>query len=722
MNFLSTFGPRVKKFALYPMELDSPINILEGSVRSSKTWALHAKILQGCRYPVAGWRFITGQSKDTIFTNVLNDLFAIVGSKYYSYNHQTGILRMLNSTWKVMGAKDEGSEKFLRGSTIGLAICDEVVLMPKGFFQMLLTRMSPKGARLYGSTNPDSPMHWLKTDYLDDPVLRAKKLLYSLHVTMDDNPNLEPEFVAAQKAFYKGLFYQRFILGQWVMAEGTIWGDCWDDSLIYDELPDSVKSGIKLVDRWIAQDYGTNHPNVFGEFLDDGDSIWLDRELVWDSNKEMRQKTDEQYADDLVEFMGANNGCQVIVPPEALSMRTSLVNRGVWVTEANNEIKEGLETVAAMMSVRKFRINRRCVRCLRGIHTHVWDPNKAKRGIEEPLKQDDDECLAPGIQILLKRGLVEIENVCVGDEALTRFGWKKVIASRLTDANAKRKRLLLSDGRQIIGTANHPVFIDGHFRAMDTLRYGDIIPTWQPIPLFSTESHSDDIRTPRIQRIAGITWLLEMLKASGFSIGEFGQRLLAQFRELIQFTTKTGIPSTILSGTWSACLNQNIPVCTAADANLILNCSPELGRLLQSGINQKKAGCGTGTPAGNLGERDKKFQRSALNAERNSQFGCVRSIISALTPASLSIEDNLDSTIFKRNVHGADVYLSLIATTKSHSAPAHVLQVTSTENGPVYNLEIEGGHEYLANGILVHNCDMIRYGLHSKIPKYRYST
>jgi PBSX family phage terminase large subunit len=136
-----------------------------------------------------------------------------------------------------MGAKDEGSEKFLRGSTIGLAICDELVLMPKGFFQMLLTRMSPKGARLYGSTNPDSPMHWLKTDYLDDPVLRKKKLLYSLHVTMDDYPNLDPEFVESQKTFYKGLFYQRFILGQWVMAEGSIWGDAWNDDLIYDEAP-----------------------------------------------------------------------------------------------------------------------------------------------------------------------------------------------------------------------------------------------------------------------------------------------------------------------------------------------------------------------------------------------------------------------------------------------------------------------------------------------------
>jgi PBSX family phage terminase large subunit len=394
MKFLKSFGPRVGRFALYPIENDCRINILEGSVRSSKTWALHAKILQGCRYRIGGWRFITGESKDTIFTNVLNDLFALVGPKYYNYNHQTGILRLLKSTWKVMGAKDEGSEKFLRGSTIGLAICDELVLMPKGFFQMLLTRMSPKGARLYGSTNPDSPMHWLKTDYLDDPVLRKKKLLYSLHVTMDDNPNLDPEFVESQKAFYKGLFYQRFILGQWVMAEGSIWGDAWNDDLIYDEAPLTLKNAGGFVDHWISNDYGTNHPMVFQEFWDDGDVVWLDREWVWDSKEEMRQLTDGQYAEKLIEFMGRNGGCQVLIPPDALSFRQECINRGIWVTEANNEVVEGIQTVAGMMVMRKLRVNRQCRRTIRGINTYVWDPSKARRGIEEPLAQGDDEASA----------------------------------------------------------------------------------------------------------------------------------------------------------------------------------------------------------------------------------------------------------------------------------------------------------------------------------------
>ena len=105
----------------------------------------------------------------------------------------------------------------------------------------------------------------------------------------------------------------------------------------------------------------------------------------------LRQLTDGQYADELEKFMGENNGCQVIIPPEALSFRQECVNRGMWVTTANNDVAEGIQTVAGMMAAKKIRINRQCKRVIRGILTFAWDPNKAKRGIEEPLKQADDE-------------------------------------------------------------------------------------------------------------------------------------------------------------------------------------------------------------------------------------------------------------------------------------------------------------------------------------------
>ena len=127
--------------------------------------------------------------------------------------------------------------------------------------------------------------------------------------------------------------------------------------------------------------------------------VWLDREYVWDSVERMQQHTDGEHANELFGFMGGNTACQVIIPPEVLSFRQECSSRGVWVSEARNEVLEGLQTVAGMMAARKLRINRKCVRTIRGIMAHVWDPNKAKRGAEEPIKKDDDEadCLRYGL-------------------------------------------------------------------------------------------------------------------------------------------------------------------------------------------------------------------------------------------------------------------------------------------------------------------------------------
>ena len=404
------YGNRVRTFAFQEMEKDRRVNILDGSVRSGKTWALHPKILwaSAATSKVRGWRILFGQTKETVYANVLKDLFDIIGDRYYSYSHHTGHLQIFDTEWRVLGARDEGSEKFLRGATVGVAIGDELVLTPEGFFKMMLTRMSPPGARLYATTNPDNPMHWLNTDYLTNPTVLAKDLFH-LHMTMDDNPNLEPEFLESQRRLYKGMFFKRFILGLWVMAEGSIWGDSWDDSQLYCDLdcadtreldgtphvhnyvPITLKNAGGFTDHWYSNDYGVDHPHVYLEFWDDGDVVWLDREWVWDSKERLKQLTDGQYANELLKFMGQNAGAQVVIPPEVLSFRQECSNRGMWVTVAKNEVMEGIQSVAGMMAARKLRINRKCMRVRRGITSYVWDPNATKRGVEQPLKFADDE-------------------------------------------------------------------------------------------------------------------------------------------------------------------------------------------------------------------------------------------------------------------------------------------------------------------------------------------
>ena len=398
------FGVRAKRFAMRPPELDWPINLLEGAVRSGKTWCLHPKALYCSRYDVGGRKVITGVSKQSVYNNVLTDLFDIVGPRNYRYHRNTGQLKLCDSDWLVIGAKDEGSERYIRGLTVGVALCDEVSLMPQSFFQMLLSRMSPAGARLYGTTNPDSPYHWLKADYLDNAELRDKKILWSDHFTMADNPNLLPEFVEAQKRLYTGFFYKRFIEGLWVMAEGAIYKDSWSEDLLYDlqDEPVGLRTRGRQVQRIIPIDYGTTNPMVFLDIYDDGRLFWVVREYYWDSAVQMRQKTDAEYADDLADFIGRERNAKVIVDPSAASFKAELVKRGIWHVDADNEVDEGIRRVSMMLNKRLVKICRGvagdvgdngiyqgCPHGIQEMQTYSWDVKAAQRGVEQPLKVHD---------------------------------------------------------------------------------------------------------------------------------------------------------------------------------------------------------------------------------------------------------------------------------------------------------------------------------------------
>jgi PBSX family phage terminase large subunit len=386
------FGPRAGRFAFRPLEKDHVINILEGAVRSGKTWCLHPKALYGCRYNVEGHRIFTGVSKQTIHNNVLTHLFDLIGPSHYRYNRSGGQLRLFNTDWLVIGAKDEGSEKYVRGLTVGIALCDEVGLMPQSFFQMLLSRMSPEGARLYGTTNPDSPYHWLKTDYLDNQELRARKILWSDHFTMRDNPNLAKEFVKQQKRLYSGFFYKRFIEGLWVVAEGAVYKDSWSEALLYDlnEEPKGLRFPGGHEQRVVAIDYGTTNPMVFLDIYDDGKHFWVVRESYWDALAEMRQKTDAEYADDLAEFIGPRGDAKVIVDPSAASFKAEMVKRGIWHIDADNDVNEGIRIVSMLLNQRLVRFCRQTVqKTIKEMQTYSWDAKAVQRGEEKPLKIHD---------------------------------------------------------------------------------------------------------------------------------------------------------------------------------------------------------------------------------------------------------------------------------------------------------------------------------------------
>ena len=257
---------------------------------------------------------------------------------------------------------------------------------------MLLSRMSPEGARLYGTTNPDNPYHWLKSKYLDNEELRTNGTIWSQHFTMADNPNLSERFVESQKKLYTGFFYQRFIEGLWVAAEGAIYKDSWSDELLYDAINEPVD--LRLPNghqrRIIAVDYGTTNPMVFLDIYDDGKLFWVVREYYWDSLLEMRQKTDAEYVDDLLKFIGPQNNAMVIVDPSAASFKAEMYKRGIWVSDADNDVNEGIRVTSMVLNQRLVRFCRqKTTKTVQEMKTYAWDTKAAQRGEEKPLKTHD---------------------------------------------------------------------------------------------------------------------------------------------------------------------------------------------------------------------------------------------------------------------------------------------------------------------------------------------
>jgi hypothetical protein len=403
-RIVKPFGVKAHRFIMRDPRLDKKYTILEGSVRSSKTFTIDVKtIVQYSRYEVPGKRFIAGVSKDAVMRNMLLDLFAIAGRENYSYNMQTGELFLFGKQYFVVGARDEAAYKKILGSTIGLFLGDEIVEFPKSFLAQVWMRMSPDGARFVGSTNPGNPYAYLKAEVIDSPDFATK--LETIHFTLDDNPNISPESKADIIASQSGVFRLRYIDGLWVTAEGAIYRDSWDDvantfdgvlhrggkDIIVDHEPITLRNAGGHIDHWYAVDPGVDHVQAHGEFYDDGDTVWMTREQCWDSRAERRQKTDGEYADDLEAF-GAM-GCEVRLPPEAASLRAELVLRGFWVVGADNSVTEGIHTISTLLSRRKLRISRTgCPRTCKRLPQYAWDPKAALRGIEEPLKKEDDEC------------------------------------------------------------------------------------------------------------------------------------------------------------------------------------------------------------------------------------------------------------------------------------------------------------------------------------------
>lgn len=369
------------------------ISIWSGAVRSGKTIAsLIAFLIALATAPDQGLIIIVGRTLQTIERNVIEPLqdaklFGVVALEVHHTRGSTTAV-ILGRTVHLIGASDARAEGRLRGLTAFLAYVDEATLVPESFFNQLLARLSVPGARLLATTNPDSPAHWLRKTF----ILRAAELgLAHWHFTLDDNPALDPVYVAALKAEYTGLWYRRFIEGAWCLAEGAVY-DMWDERRhVVRELPNMIRM-IAL-----GLDYGTTNPTdaiLIGLGADH--TLYATAEWRWDSKLERRAIADVELSQRLRGWIGtlAMPGIPaypeyVVLDPAAASFKEQLYNDGVSVTAGDNAVVDGIQTICSLLSIGRLKIHSSCRALLDEIPGYSWDDDKAMRGEDAPVKVAD---------------------------------------------------------------------------------------------------------------------------------------------------------------------------------------------------------------------------------------------------------------------------------------------------------------------------------------------
>lgn len=286
----------------------------------------------------------------------------------------------------VFGGRDERSQDLIQGITLAGVLFDEVALMPESFVNQATGRCSVTGSKYWFNCNPDSPSHWFKKNWIDKA--KDKNLLY-LHFTMDDNLSLSEDIKERYKNLYVGVFFKRFILGLWVVAEGAIYDMFSEEENIYSDLPKHIAT---YPDPVVAIDYGTTNPLAALLCFEDDDKFWIHSEYYFNSRAEGYQKTDEQYLDDINKWLTKNLGTnpypQLIVDPSAASFIVAARMRGYRVKEADNSVLDGIRQVATMLARRILLINKNCKNLIREILGYVWD-DSSKIEKEKPLKMND---------------------------------------------------------------------------------------------------------------------------------------------------------------------------------------------------------------------------------------------------------------------------------------------------------------------------------------------
>ena len=376
---------------------DSPVKdydgiIADGAIRSGKTVSMSLSFVLWAMCSFNGQNFaMCGKTIGSFRRNVLFWLKLMLRSRGYRVtDHRADNLVVISrgsveNYFYIFGGKDERSQDLIQGITLAGVFFDEVALMPESFVNQATGRCSVDGSKYWFNCNPDGPYHWFKQNWIDK---RKETHLLYLHFTMDDNLSLSEKVKARYRSMYTGVFYRRYILGLWAMAEGIIYDMFSEERHVAD--PETFSDLLLDGNRYVSCDYGTQNATVFLLWNQGTDGIWYcTREYYYSGREEGQQKTDAEYADDLESWLSGTDINAVIVDPAAASFIAELTKRGYRVIKAKNDVADGIRLVATKLNLLKIVFSNICQDTIKEFASYIWDAKAAEHGEDKPVKQYD---------------------------------------------------------------------------------------------------------------------------------------------------------------------------------------------------------------------------------------------------------------------------------------------------------------------------------------------
>ena len=344
--------------------------LCDGAVRSGKTLCTGLSFFCWAMSTFQGRNFaLCGRTIPSVRRNLLSELLPLLEAMgFRCVQRRTENLLQVqlggrHNSFYLFGGKDESSAALIQGITLAGALLDEVALMPRSFVEQAVARCSVSGSRLWFSCNPEAPTHWFYREWVQKA---EEKRVLRLRFTMEDNPGLTPQVRERYAELFQGAFYRRFVLGEWVAAEGLVY-DFFDGRYLRD-----VPEG-EMEQWYISCDYGTANPTSMGLWGLQGGVWYRVAESYYDAREQHRQRTDEEHADALEKLAGGRAIRAVVADPSAASFCAALRRRGWRVRRANNQVLSGIRLTAQLLKSGRLVICRGCEAAIREFGLYRWD-------------------------------------------------------------------------------------------------------------------------------------------------------------------------------------------------------------------------------------------------------------------------------------------------------------------------------------------------------------